>query len=91
MKEKSIGFVGGGRVARIILGGLKKAGRIREVVVARDTNAAVLKRLQAEFPGLQSAINNNREAAAQDLGASLADLIGCVKQDARPLYEKLTR
>jgi hypothetical protein len=27
MKEKSMGFVGGGRVARIILGGFEKAGR----------------------------------------------------------------
>jgi pyrroline-5-carboxylate reductase len=28
MKEKTIGFIGGGRVARIILGGFKKAGRM---------------------------------------------------------------
>jgi len=27
IKEKSLGFIGGGRIARIILGGIKKAGQ----------------------------------------------------------------
>ena len=42
MKEKSIGFIGGGRVARIILGGLKKAGRMPVQIVASDTNLDLL-------------------------------------------------
>ena len=67
MKEKTIGFIGGGRVARIILGGFKKAGRMPETIIASDTDAGVLKKLQSEFPGIHSVINNNREAAAQDL------------------------
>lgn len=92
MKGKSIGFVGGGRIARIILGGFKKGGRMPEEIVVSDTDAAVLKRLQSEFPRIQCVINNNREAAAQDLvflglhppaiAASLADLRGCLRPDA---------
>jgi pyrroline-5-carboxylate reductase len=92
MKEKTIGFVGGGRVARIILGGLKKAGRMPETIIASDTNPGVLKKLQSEFPGIQSMLNNSREAAAQDLVflglhppallGSLADIKGGLKPDA---------
>lgn len=92
MNGKSIGFVGGGRVARIILGGFRKAGRMPETIVVSDTDATILRRLQAEFPGIRSVINNNREAALQDLvflglhppaiAASLADLRGCLRPDA---------
>jgi pyrroline-5-carboxylate reductase len=67
MGEKTVGFVGGGRVARIILGGLERAGRMPAKIVASDTNPDVLKRLQSGFPVVQIALNNNREAAAQDL------------------------
>jgi pyrroline-5-carboxylate reductase len=92
MREKTVGFVGGGRVARIILGGLKKAGRMPAQVVASDNNPEVLKRLRSGFPDVQIALNNNRDAAAQDLvflglhppvlANSLADIKGCLKQDA---------
>jgi pyrroline-5-carboxylate reductase len=89
MKGKSVGFVGGGRVARILLGGFRKAGRMPEAIVVSDTDAAVLKRLQSEFPNINVAINNNREAGAQDLVflglhppalvGFLADLRACLK------------
>jgi pyrroline-5-carboxylate reductase len=49
MREKSMGFIGGGRVARIILGGLKKAGLMPAIIVASDVNQDVLKKLQSEF------------------------------------------
>jgi pyrroline-5-carboxylate reductase len=92
MKEKTVGFVGGGRVARIILGGLKKAGRTPAQIVASDNNPEVLKKLQSGFPDIRIALNNNCEAAAQDLvflglhppvlANSLAEIKGCLKQDA---------
>jgi len=92
MNEKTVGFVGGGRVARIILGGLKKAGQMPASVTASDSNPEVLKKLQSGFPGVQIALNNNREAAAQDLVflglhppalvQSLADIKGSLKQGA---------
>ena len=92
MKEKSLGFIGGGRVARIILGGLKKAGQMPANIIASDTNPDVLKKLQAGFPAVQTVLNNNREPAAQDLvflglhppaiSGSLADLKDCLKPGA---------
>jgi pyrroline-5-carboxylate reductase len=92
MKDKTLGFIGGGRVARIILGGLKKAGKIPAIIVASDTNPDVLKKLQSGFPGVQTVLNNNREASAQDLvflglhppaiAGSLGDIKECLKPGA---------
>ncbi len=90
MKVKSVGFIGGGRVARIILGGLKKAGRMPEIVVASDTSMDIMKKLQTGFPEVQTALNNNREAAAQELvflGLHPPAIAGClaeIKDSLRP-------
>lgn len=67
MNGQTVGFVGAGRVARIILGGFKKAGCMPARIVASDISADVLKQLQSAFPDVQTALNGNREAAAQDL------------------------
>jgi pyrroline-5-carboxylate reductase len=67
MAEKTVGFVGGGRVTRIILGGLQKAGCMPSRVVVSDVHPDVLKHLRAGFPSVQAALNNNQEAAGQDL------------------------
>ena len=67
MAERTVGFVGAGRVARIILGGLERAGRTPAQIVASDTNPDALNRLHSGFPAIRTARNNNREAAAQDL------------------------
>jgi len=79
-------------VARIILGGLEKAGRMPAKIIASDTNPDVLKRLQSGFPAIQAALNNNREAAAQDLvflalhppaiAGSLTEIKDCLKPSA---------
>jgi pyrroline-5-carboxylate reductase len=92
MKEKSLGFIGGGRVARIILGGLKKAGQTPVKIIASDTNPDVLKKLQAGFPSVQVVLNNNRDAASQDvvflglhppaIGGSLAEIKDSLKPGA---------
>jgi pyrroline-5-carboxylate reductase len=92
MKEKTLGFIGGGRVARIILGGLKKAGRMPVKIVASDTNPDVLNKLQSAFPSVQTVPNNNRESASQDLvflglhppaiANSLAEIKDCLKPGA---------
>ena len=91
MKENTLGFIGGGRVARIVLGGLKKAGRMPAKIIASDTNPDVLKKLQSEFPKVETA-TNNREPAAQDvvflglhppaIASSLAEAKDCLKPDA---------
>ncbi len=92
MQGQTVGFVGAGRVARIILGGLKKAGRMPAKIVASDINADVLNQLQSAFPEIQTALNNNPEAAAQDLvflglhppalPGSLAEIKDCLKPGA---------
>ena len=92
MNGRTLGFIGGGRVARIILGGLKKALQLPETIVASDTNPDVLKKLQAAFPGVRAVLNGNREAAAQDLvflglhppaiGGCLAEIRGGLKPNA---------
>ncbi len=66
MSEPSVGFVGGGRVVRILLGGWTRAGRDNSNVVVCDTDAGVLERLRAEFPSV-SATEDNLRAARQDV------------------------
>jgi pyrroline-5-carboxylate reductase len=81
MNRKTVGLVGAGRVARIILGGLRNAGRMPGKIVAGDTNPDVLKKLQSAFPEVQTVINNNREAAAQEivfLGLHPPAIAGCL-------------
>jgi len=90
MAERTVGFVGGGRVARIILGGFKRAGSMPSSVVASDTSQDVLNRLQSEFPAVQTILNNNREAAGQDLvflglhPPALAGALGEIRDNIKP-------
>ncbi len=79
MKFDSVGFIGGGRVAQILLGGLKKAGfpvesvvvsdveqgRVESVVVS-DVEQGRLERLHQQYPGI-AVTADNREAARQHL------------------------
>jgi pyrroline-5-carboxylate reductase len=44
MLTKSIGFVGGGRVTRILLGGWAKAGQTPREVVVSDSDSTALER-----------------------------------------------
>ena len=67
MTHKSAGFIGGGRVTRILLGGLKRAGQLPGRVVVSDGNAEALSKLKAAFPEIAAASGDNRQAAAQDI------------------------
>jgi pyrroline-5-carboxylate reductase len=61
MKAKSIGFIGGGRVTKILLQGFKnKNVKFGKVVVA-DTNPEVMANLKKHFPEVEAA---DAEAAA---------------------------
>jgi pyrroline-5-carboxylate reductase len=55
MTTQSIGFIGGGRVTRIVLGGWKQAEALPAKIVVSDTNAESLAKLQAEFPSIELA------------------------------------
>ena len=50
----SIGFVGGGRIARIILDGLQRQSALPEKVVVSDCSADVLDRLTAIVPTVEA-------------------------------------
>ena len=81
MTGKTVGFIGGGRVAHIILGGLKQAGQMPAKVVVSDVSLDVLTRLQARYPGIQIVHNDNRPPASQDLvfaGLHPPALSGCL-------------
>ena len=64
MNTQSIGFIGGGRVTRIFLGGWKQANALPTKIVVSDSNADSLAKLQAEFPSIEIAPGDNRRAAA---------------------------
>jgi len=62
MNAKTVGFIGGGRVTRILLGGFKKAGISFEKIVVSDSNDDVLKKLQKEFPKIVLSAGNSLPA-----------------------------
>jgi pyrroline-5-carboxylate reductase len=67
MFDKTIGFIGSGRVTRNILGGFKRAGEMPRQIVVSDPNIEVLNNLKAEFPEITIAPNDNKGAAVANL------------------------
>lgn len=63
---KSIGFIGGGRITRIILGGFDRKEKWPRKVIVTDTNADVLKDLQKRFPKIEAAGGDPKKPAAAD-------------------------
>jgi len=64
--EESIGFVGGGRVVSIILGGWSRARTMPDKVVIHDVDADVLSRLAARHPQVEASAHV-ASAAAQEI------------------------
>jgi pyrroline-5-carboxylate reductase len=87
--EATIGFVGGGRVARILLGGWKRANRLLPQIVVSDTDAGIRERLEAEFPSIVTT-PDNREAARQGLvlfalhPPAFPNVLGEIKESLSP-------
>ena len=67
MIDRSTGFIGGGRVTRIILGGFKRAGKMPRDVVVSDTNIEVLSKLKERFTEISVAPNDNKQPASKDI------------------------
>jgi len=63
--KKSIGFIGGGRVTKILLQGFKNKNVRFERVVVADTNPEVLVNLKKQFPEVESA--GTKSAVGQDV------------------------
>lgn len=67
MNTKRIGFIGGGRVARIFLEGWQRAKAIPDKIVVSDCNSETLAKLKARFPKIEIVPGNSAAAAAQDI------------------------
>jgi pyrroline-5-carboxylate reductase len=63
----SIGFIGGGRVAKIILSGLERMKKWPGAVIVSDANADVLKDLLARFPKIEASGGDLKKSAATDV------------------------
>ena len=67
MSSRSIGFIGGGRVARILLGGLERAGANPATCVVGDTDTDVLDGLKSRFRGIKTVGDDVTEPAQQEI------------------------
>jgi len=63
--KQSIGFIGGGRVTRILLQAFKNKNTHFSKIVVTDTNPDVLGNLKKSFPDIQ--VDNASVAASQDI------------------------
>lgn len=80
----TIGFIGGGRIVRIMLGGWERANVLPARIVVSDTDAQVLELLTRRFPAVEVVPGSNHGPARQDIvfvalhppaiGAALADI-----------------
>ena len=67
MTTKTIGFIGGGRVTRIILEGLNRERKCPAHIVVSDPNPAPLAKLKELFPQINAAPGDNAKAAGQEI------------------------
>lgn len=67
MMDRSIGFVGGGRVATILLGGWARAGVMPSRVCVSDADDGVLSRLKGTHGSIDAVGNDNARAAGQEV------------------------
>jgi len=66
MLDYSIGFIGGGRITKIFLGGFKNAGISFKEVVVSDPDEKCLAALKSEFPDVKTGLNDNKTAVKCD-------------------------
>ena len=67
MNIDSLGFIGGGRVTGIILGGLKKAGKLPGKIIVSDQNSETLNKLKISFPDIIVSPADNKQPADCDI------------------------
>ncbi len=67
MAAKTVGFIGGGRVTRIILSGLERSGQLPARIVVSDPNVEILNKLKERFPTIQITPGDNQTPASQEL------------------------
>jgi len=64
---KTIGFIGGGRITRILLQAFQNAGIKFDAIYVFDTNTSVLDALKLKFPLIEASADNSIKAASSDL------------------------
>ncbi len=67
MKTKSLGFIGGGRITKIILQAFENNGITFEKVVVADTNQEVLNSLKLKFPKIIVTTDNLKEVVQNEI------------------------
>lgn len=92
MTEKTLGFIGGGRITMILLSALEKNGTLPAQVVVSDLNGDTLAALRTRFTSIRTVTGTNEEAAGQDLifvalhppaaGGVLKDIRSAIRKDA---------
>jgi pyrroline-5-carboxylate reductase len=66
MTQETIGFIGGGRITTIFLGGWQRAGALPRRIVVADADPQVLARLQTQHPGIETCGSELTKPMAQD-------------------------
>ncbi|ODU25238.1 MAG: hypothetical protein ABS95_00490 [Verrucomicrobia bacterium SCN 57-15] len=90
MTNKSVGFVGGGRVTRILLEGWKRKRKLPGSIVVSDCNSDALTKLKALFPKIETEPGNSAAAASQDIvflavhPPVLAEVAAAIKDSLKP-------
>src|SRR5664279_3401420 len=64
---ETIGFIGAGRCARILLGGLERAGALPGTVIASDPSEVARARLQQDYPFVHTAVVDNHAPARAEV------------------------
>jgi len=62
-----MGFIGGGRITRILLEGLNRKKMLPPTVVVSDASGEALQTIKEKFPKVQTVQGGNAKAAGQDL------------------------
>jgi pyrroline-5-carboxylate reductase len=89
MSNKTVGFIGGGRVTRIFLEGWKRANALPANIVVSDCNAEALAKVKGCFASVQTT-GESRMAAGQDIvflavhPPVMAEAAGGVKGAVKP-------
>jgi pyrroline-5-carboxylate reductase len=89
---KTLGFIGGGRITKILLNGFKNAKVTFEKILVYETNETVLSALKVEYPQIETSSKDFSLAASSDwvfialhppvLMDSLQAIKGAIKRNA---------
>lgn len=63
---KTLGFIGGGRITRILLNGFKNANVSFGTIYVYETNETVLNALKADYPQIEPSGTDSSKAASSD-------------------------